>query len=78
MMLIYSLTGPHRQCKHEDVSFEYILYLAGFLKTWLNIFIMVTALRISIGGVPSWLVSSSSLDPELTAHGVGTGFHVNP
>ena len=36
MMLIYSLTGPHRQCKHEDFSFEYLLYLAGFLKTWLN------------------------------------------
>ena len=36
MMLIYSLMGPHRQSKYEDISFEYLLYLAGFLKTWLN------------------------------------------
>ena len=31
---------------------------------------MVTAVRSFIGGLPSWLVSSSSSDPKLTANGV--------
>ena len=45
------------------------LAIAGFL---------VTAVRKNIGGLLSWLVSFSSSVLELTRHGLGRGFHVNP
>ena len=39
---------------------------------------LVAAVRIFIGGLLSWLVSSLGSVPELTCHGVGRGLHVYP
>ena len=38
---------------------------------------LVSAVRKSIGGLLSWLVSLSSSVPELTHHGLERGLHVN-
>ena len=62
----------------------YIAYLAEFLKTCVETAqnirkarFLVTAVRIHIGGLLSWLVSLSSSVPALTRHEVGRGLHVN-
>ena len=39
---------------------------------------LVTAVRKSIGGLLSWLVSLSNSVPELSRHGLERGLHVNP
>ena len=65
-MLTCSLIGPHRQYKHENVGFEYLLYLAGFLKTCLNGDCCENFHR----ELAVLVVSSSGSYPEPTAHGV--------
>ena len=40
--------------------------------------VLVTAVRINIGGLLSWLVSWSSSVLELTLYGLGRSLHVNP
>ena len=38
----------------------------------------IRTLRIFVGSLLSWLVSSSNSVPEVTCHGIGRGPHVNP
>ena len=38
----------------------------------------IRTLRIFVGSLLSWLVSSSNSVPEVTCHGIGRGLHVNP
>ena len=62
------------------------IFIAEFLKTHLKMgqnirtetWNLVTAVRKNIGGLLSWLVSLSSLVPELTRQGLERGLHVNP
>ena len=38
----------------------------------------IRTLRIFVGSLLSWLVSSSNSVPEVNCHGIGRGLHVNP